>query len=373
MALYRKCAYRICASVQLLRAVGAAITDEHVRAALSPIKVFKRELDLENPAPTDVPLLKIFERFWDSDYSRLELTRRVPLFRALPSSSRIPAVVNQLMQAEIPTRSVPPASGDDDVVELPPPSAMDTTAPPATSSATASSEALLLGPSTSTGVTSRPRYAPGSLMALVMEGVSREGTPVNARKRPSSPTAGTRTSPAQRHRRRSRSVSPRRHGRASRSPSPRRSRSASRGRRDARSRTRSRERRRHRRSKSRTPSRDRHDDRYNERHRRRSRSDDDEDEPRGQREGQRNTRGGRREDRDERRNGDRRDHHDEHNSRDDRRGHGGRRHSPGAEVEASAERVVTVTDRPLYSATVAAPPPPKKDRPERYPDRLEEG
>lgn len=62
--LYRQCALRIAAVVQILRELNLDITDDEIRRHLKPALVMDREVHLRSPREEDLPLLDIFNRLW---------------------------------------------------------------------------------------------------------------------------------------------------------------------------------------------------------------------------------------------------------------------------------------------------------------------
>lgn len=62
--LYRQCATRIVAVVQILRGLNLDITLDEVRRYLKPALVMERELQLRSPTDDDLPVLDVFNNLW---------------------------------------------------------------------------------------------------------------------------------------------------------------------------------------------------------------------------------------------------------------------------------------------------------------------
>jgi hypothetical protein len=62
--LYRQCALRIMAVVQILREEGWPIKMDEVSSLLNVGAVMQREMSLHSPNATDVPLLEVFNKEW---------------------------------------------------------------------------------------------------------------------------------------------------------------------------------------------------------------------------------------------------------------------------------------------------------------------
>lgn len=62
--LFRQCAHRIMAVVQILREEGWTITDEEVSSFLSVSSVLQREVALHTPTVDDVSLMEVFNKDW---------------------------------------------------------------------------------------------------------------------------------------------------------------------------------------------------------------------------------------------------------------------------------------------------------------------
>lgn len=71
--IYRRCAVRVVATVQLLREAGFDISDQVFQEILSPSSIFYRELQLATPTEDDSRLLGYFNDFWAQNQAALQM------------------------------------------------------------------------------------------------------------------------------------------------------------------------------------------------------------------------------------------------------------------------------------------------------------